>query len=273
MSLLCVLSLLLPLSAASGGADREVTLTEHPDSTEADSSALEDELFEDEAWDDDEGPNAADSSHAEPSAFTSADSTSSPVDSIPDTAAPAEEKLWAVAASMTGYFGTSRDPYAVPVLGIEYQGLYMEARYNYEDFETGSIFLGWHFGIGDEYFGADITPLFGAVFGQTDGVAPALLFDMSTGRFMLGNEVEYVVLSEASSESFVYSHSELSYRFPVGLSIGIVGEHSKTQGTSETDYLPGFLVGMEGHQLDVVFYLFQPGDEEALGAIELEFGF
>lgn len=270
MSILWSLLILLPVPAAHESVDMAITrwVTAEPDSALADSSALEDEAFESEA-----AIDSADATHAEDSVVTSPDSASMSFESDSETAAPVLPNSWGVTATMTTYFGTSRDPYAVPVLGIEYQGLYMEARYNYEDFETGSIFLGWHFEVGDEYLGADITPLFGAVFGQSDGVAPGLLFEMNLDQWVLQSELEYVVLSEVSSESFVYNHSELSYRMKSGLYFGLVGEHSKTLGSSDRDFVPGFLAGMEGGRLSAAFYLLYSGEDEATGAFELAFDF
>ena len=298
MNLVYVLLLLLPSPAGHGDEETvapkwDATLAVDPDSSEADSSSFEDESFEDEALENEafevadsssfedesfedealenEAFEVADSSHAEAPAFTLPDSASS-LESVPD-AALAHKNPWGVSASLTGYFGTSHDPFAVPVLGVEYQGLYLEARYNYEDFETGSIFLGWHFEMGDEYLGADITPLFGTVFGAIDGVAPGLLLEMSLGRWVFLSELEYVVLREASSESFVYNHSELSYELYGGLSFGILAEHSKTLGGSNRDVVPGLLAGMEGGRLNAVFYLFYPDEDEVTGAIELAFDF
>jgi hypothetical protein len=184
-----------------------------------------------------------------------------------------DSSAWNVAADVTAYFGPSDDAYAVPVLAVEFKGFYVEGRYNYEDFHTGSILMGWHFGIGSEDLGANITPLFGAAFGRTEGLAPALLFDFIIGRVALDSELEYVALIENSSESFAYGRSDLSYHLPVGLSVGIVGETTKTLEGSERDFVPGILVGIQGKRLDATFYLFDPGHDEARGGLELEVGF
>src|SRR3954469_1128348 len=47
--------------------------------------------------------------------------------------------------------------------------LHLEARYNYEDLDTGSVWMGYHFG-GGEKLKWSFKPMLGGVFGHTTGV-------------------------------------------------------------------------------------------------------
>jgi hypothetical protein len=196
-------------------------------------------------------PEPADTSYAPEPYAAVADSAQSP---------------WAITASATSYFGTTVDLYVVPDVSLEYHGLHLEGRYNYEDLHTGSMFLGWHFGWGDEDSGLDLTPMAGWVTGRTEGFAPAVLLDARLGRFQLYNEFEYVFTKD--DESFVYDRTDLIYALSGPLFIGIVGEHSLS--TSDREFVPGFLVGASSSRFGMTFYLFQPGQEDAKGGLELE---
>jgi hypothetical protein len=194
-----------------------------------------------------------------------ADATEAEADTSKVTAEVVESP-WAFSGSMTSYFGSTIDLYAVPDLWIEYHGFHLEARYNYEDLHTGSMFLGWHFGWGDENSGLDATPMVGWVVGRIDGVAPALLIDARLGRFALYNELEYVFPQD--DESFAYDRTDLMYAFAEPMFLGIAGEH--TLSSSDRDFVPGLLIGASAPRFVVTFYVFQPGDNEAKGAMEFE---
>lgn len=49
--------------------------------------------------------------------------------------------------------------------------LHLEARYNNEDYRTGSLWFGRNFTAGKKLV-FDATPIFGGVFGRTNGIAP-----------------------------------------------------------------------------------------------------
>lgn len=175
------------------------------------------------------------------------------------------ESPWAASASLTTYFGSTVDVYVVPDLWIEYHGLHLEGRYNYEDLHTGSVFLGWHFGWGDQNTGLDLTPMAGWVTGRTEGFAPALLLDGRLGRFQLYNEFEYVFPKD--DEGFVYDRTDLIYQLSAPLFMGLVGEH--TLSGSEREFVPGILVGAGSSRFATTFYLFRPGSHDAIGGLEL----
>ena len=198
------------------------------------------------------GPPGADSTDA--SVLSGVDSTD------------VSESPWAFSAMMTSYFGSTIDAYAVPDLWIEYHGFHLEGRYNYEDLHTGSMFLGWHFGWGDAAASLNATPMVGWVFGRTDGFAPALIINARLWRIQLYNEFEYVFAKD--DESFAYDHADLIYALSGPVFMGIVGEH--TLSSFDREFVPGFLVGASNSRFGVTFYLFQPGQEDAKGALELE---
>ncbi|HET7293292.1 MAG TPA: hypothetical protein VFM88_12765, partial [Vicinamibacteria bacterium] len=82
-----------------------------------------------------------------------------------------EEPVWEVSAAALAYFVPGEDAFVSPVLRADRGGLHLEARYNYEDRGTASAWLGWNLSVGESVT-FDATPMLGAVFGDTSGIAP-----------------------------------------------------------------------------------------------------
>ncbi len=60
------------------------------------------------------------------------------------------------------------------------ESLHLEARYNYEALDTGSVFAGWNFSGGDG-LKCELTPILGAVFGAKQGIAPGFEASVAYG--------------------------------------------------------------------------------------------
>ena len=119
------------------------------------------------------------------------------------------------------------------VTGILYADrgpLHLETRYNYEDFETGSAWVGANFsGGGDVRW--EITPIAGAVFGRTAGVAPGYRASLAWWKLDLQSEGEYLFDPDDESSSFFYNWSELAFLPRPFVRLGIVAQ--RTQLTLE----------------------------------------
>lgn len=102
------------------------------------------------------------------------------------------------------------DFYLLPVFKADKEKLHLEARYNYEDRETFSLFGGYNFKGGNALEYA-ITPMVGFTVGLTDGIVPGLEVDLCWKRFEFYNEMEYVFELNDGDNSFYYSWSELTF--------------------------------------------------------------
>jgi hypothetical protein len=105
-----------------------------------------------------------------------------------------------------------------------HKAFHAEARYNYEDQNTSSIFLGWQFKTGNKVqFAA--TPLTGAVFGNINGFVPGLELELDYKLFNLYSESEYVNDFAEKEKSFFYTWSEFGIKpykpFRAGISLQI----------------------------------------------------
>jgi hypothetical protein len=120
-----------------------------------------------------------------------------------------ERPPWTAALYVDSYFLPGESGYFVPTLFADRDALHLEARWNYEDFDTLSLWGGWGFTFGGEERYAKLTPMVGAVAGATSGVAPGLEIDARWGRVTYWLEAEYVFDLKDSAGNYLYTWSEL----------------------------------------------------------------
>jgi hypothetical protein len=78
---------------------------------------------------------------------------------------------WSFSTSPYTYIAPGSD-YVQPTITADRQWLHLEARYNYEDLETGSLWVGYNFSVGDK-IKLDITPMLGGVLARPPASRPA----------------------------------------------------------------------------------------------------
>src|SRR6185503_11209076 len=104
--------------------------------------------------------------------------------------APAEEN-WTILFSAYTYVVPDGRDYLQPTILADRGRLHLEARYNYESADTGSLWVGYNFHFGDE-LAFDFTPMLGGIVGDVTGVAPGYRFALSYWKLELASEGEYV---------------------------------------------------------------------------------
>lgn len=77
---------------------------------------------------------------------------------------------WDFSLTVDGYLIEDGDDYAQPTFTADHKWLHLEARYNYENFHTGSVWGGYNFSWGKSWQ-FSVTPMIGGVFGRTNGIA------------------------------------------------------------------------------------------------------
>jgi len=143
------------------------------------------------------------------------------------SAASAAESDPPVTGSITGYYYAMRDQsdYGVGVASLNRGALHLEARYNYEAQRSGSIFAGWNLA-GGENVTFQITPLIGALFGETHGVVPGVEAAVAYRDVDAYIEAEYVYDRGNHSDSYFYAWSEIGWKPVQWLRVGLAGQRS-----------------------------------------------
>jgi hypothetical protein len=159
-------------------------------------------------------------------------------------AADAPEKpSWSAAVYLDGYYQRDTSAFLVPTLSLDRGPLHLEARYNYEDFDTGSAWAGWGFTFGDEDRYARLVPMLGVVFGNTNGMAPGLEIEAAWGRFSYWLEAEYVFDFQGSAGNFLSTWSEAYVTLVPGLWAGASVQRLKV-ARAATEVQVGPMVGI-----------------------------
>ncbi len=154
------------------------------------------------------------------------------------------------------YIVPNSSDYVQPTLTVDRRWLHLEARYNYEDQETGSVWVGYNFSFGEK-LSLDLTPMLGGVFGNTTGIAPGLRVSLKWLRLELYGEGEYVFNTSEREDSFCYFWSELTLSPVDWLRAGLVAQRTRAY-ESELDIQRGFLVGLSYKQVEVAGHVFNP---------------
>jgi hypothetical protein len=147
--------------------------------------------------------------------------------SDPGAETPAE---WS--GNITGYYYAMRDQpdFGVGVAALNRGPLHLEARYNYEVHDAGSLFLGWNFSGGDSVT-FQITPIIGALFGAARGVVPGFEASVAWRTLDAYIEAEYVHDTKKASDSYYYAWTELGWKPVEWLRVGIVGQRTRVVHT------------------------------------------
>ena len=185
------------------------------------------------------------------------------------TATPAP--AWTFDSSVYTYFLPDEGNYAQPTIAADRGWLHLEARLNYEDLNTGSIWFGYNLSGGETLEWA-LTPMLGGVFGQTDGIAPGYTGSLSWRQLEFYSEGEYVFDAHDSADSFFYNWSELTFGPADWFRVGLVTERTRAYET-ERDVQRGLLVGITYKNLEATTYVFNPDDSEPVVVLSVAFSF
>jgi hypothetical protein len=187
---------------------------------------------------------------------------------------PAEEgdakRGWTSSLSAYTFIVPDDREYIQPTLRADHDWLHLEARYNYEDLNTASIWLGYNWSFGKDVT-LDLTPMIGGVFGDTDGVAPGYELTLAWKELQLYSEAEYVFDSDDSSDNFFYTWSELTWAFTDWFRAGGVIQRTKVYDT-DFDIQRGFMAGLTYKHLDFTVYVLNP-DDDPIWVFGIAYGF
>src|SRR5262249_13548856 len=144
----------------------------------------------------------------------------------PAEVSPPSSNQWEFYASLYGYLAPDSRDYVNPNFTADHGALHLEARYNYEALETGSLWLGYNLSFVEKLV-LEIAPMLGGVFGDLTGIAPGYNLLLSYKHFALSSQSEYFFDPGNSSGNFFYTWSELTYSPWEWLRAGLVTQRTK----------------------------------------------
>ena len=166
----------------------------------------------------------------------------------------ADEKAWSFSLSASTYIVPDFQEYLQPTFAADRGWLHLEARYNYENLETGSAWIGYNFS-GGKKLEWKFTPMLGGVFGDTAGIAPGYKFSATYWKFEFSSEGEWVFDLRDSEGSFFYNWAELSVSPVDWFRFGLAGQRTRAYQT-DVDIQRGLLVGFSYKEVHFTTYVF-----------------
>lgn len=155
------------------------------------------------------------------------------------------------------YLGTGERPQVAPV--IHYQDnnkWYAEARYNYEDRRTFSLYAGKTFSSEKKVAWA-LTPMIGGMTGKQQGGLLGLNTTISYKKTYFSSQSQYGVSQQGREENFFFSWSEAGYQLLPWMCTGISLQHTKLYNCRAV-VEPGLFAGFSFKQWTFPVYSFNP---------------
>lgn len=180
-----------------------------------------------------------------------------------------DKKQWEMGADINFYI-LEDDFFVLPVLSADHDALHLEARYNYEDMETFSGWIGYNF-TGGKKVTYTLTPMVGGIVGLSNGFAPGLEMSLGLGKFELYLESEYFVDVEGSNH-FFYSWSDLTFAPTNWFWFGLSGQRTRLYQT-DLEVQRGLLIGAGYKNFELSGYLFNAGFGETFVMLALSGSF
>jgi hypothetical protein len=175
-------------------------------------------------------------------------------------AAPTDNHAWSFSASAYTYVLSDNQHYVQPTISADRGRLHLESRYNYENLETGSAWLGANFG-GGKTLEWEFTPMLGGVFGDTTGIAPGFQLSLSWWKLNLSSENEYVFDAGEFSDSFFYNWSELTLTPAGSFQFGLVTQRTRAYQT-DREIQRGVMAGFSVKRVTLNGYVFNPDEDK-----------
>jgi hypothetical protein len=175
---------------------------------------------------------------------------------------PAAATDWTGTAALYAYLvPEDEEDFVTPILAADRDWLHLEARFNYEDFDTASLWAGRKFTVGTRV-ALEITPMAGVVLGNTDGAAIGYTGSLTWRTLDLFSESEYV-FAAGDDGDFVYTWSELGWTPVRWFRGGLALQRTKIFG-GESDTRGGFFGSVLPGPWELSAYVFNPGDSPTL---------
>jgi hypothetical protein len=169
-------------------------------------------------------------------------------------------QTWSGRGSAAYYAFQDAENYLQPTAAADRDVLHLEMRYNYEARNSVSGFVGGNVAFGTAAV-LRMTPMLGALVGDTTGIVPALELDLAWNRLEFYTEGEYVIDVTHPSDRFLYSWSETSIWLTNRIRTGVVTQRTRAHHAPR-DIQRGLLLGATMAKFEAAAYFFNPDSHD-----------
>jgi hypothetical protein len=157
------------------------------------------------------------------------------------------------------YMGPKTGFTFVPIVHVQARSnWYAEARYNYEENKTFSLYMGKNLSGTKKHLSYSLTPMIGGMLGQFKGGSAALNANLEYKKFFLSSQPQFTAFSGERDRSYIFQWSELGYELKPWLFAGVSVQQTYYTQSKTTCTEPGVLVGVTLGKWILPVYLFSP---------------
>ncbi len=138
---------------------------------------------------------------------------------------------WSGSAAAYYYFIPGEEIHPTIIGCADYKSLHLEARYNYEDINTASVFAGYTWEK-DGKLSLTVTPMAGIAIGNSGGILPGLECGASYSKINFYSENEYMLSFNGKEDNFFYSWTQLSTDIFKNAQAGVLAQTLRWYKTS-----------------------------------------
>ncbi|MBV9963375.1 MAG: hypothetical protein JO072_14110 [Parafilimonas sp.] len=140
------------------------------------------------------------------------------------------EKSWTGFVEADYYFIPADEIHPTITASVDHKALHLEARYNYEDFNTASFHVGYSWQK-DGDFSVTATATGGIAVGLSNGILPGFECSADYSKLSFYSENEYMFAFNGKENNFFYSWTQLSASIFKNVSVGVSAETLKLYKT------------------------------------------
>lgn len=183
-----------------------------------------------------------------------------------------DSSRWNFAADLNGYSFEGGDKFLLPVFKANRDWLHLEARYNYEDRQTFSGWVGYNWEGSVSKMDFFITPMVGAAGGNTRGFLAGFEASLQLGKVELYSETEHLWDASATENNFFYTWTDLIISPKDWWWVGLSAQRTRLYQT-DRELQHGILLGLGAGQWSFTGYIYNWGIGEAFGLLTVEYEF
>lgn len=189
-----------------------------------------------------------------------------------DTTTHSKEKLFHDRSTYIDFqFPKGDKPLITTQLWTYVKKAYFEARYNYEDRETFSLYGGRSFKVGKNNE-LDIIPMVGGSVGKFNGVSPALTIILEAGWVRGFSQNQYSINLKEQKSNFIFDWSAIVFHTYKPLYLGASFQSFAPQNTKAQNYF-GPMVSVKDNHIIVEGFAYNFWTDAPMWALGLQYLF
>jgi len=171
----------------------------------------------------------------------------------------------------TFQFANRNNPEVTPQFWLKTKKVYCEARYNYEDSNTLSLYFGKPIELSKKK-DIELIPMIGGVIGISNGLSIAFSFQTETNNFTSSTQCNYFINKNSNSNNYLFDWSSITYK--ISKIIGVGGGLQIT--IPENNYAiikSGPMASLSFNNFTIEMYGYNLWEKEKTFSIGLEYSF